>query len=158
MHSNTVDRTVRARAARGEAVRRLPWGAALLLAGVNLVLFTAPAAAHHSAAKFDNAREVVLEGTVRRMEWTNPHVWIRLAVEDDQGNVVEWGIEASNPLDLGRKGWTKNIFKPGDKVTITVNPAKNDEPFGAFVRATLADGSELSEGSVTGEEDAKSTD
>jgi hypothetical protein len=158
MHSNTVDGTIHAMAAWGKAARRLRWRTALLLAGAQLVFFSAPAAAHHSAAKFDSEREVVLEGTVRRMEWANPHVWIRLAVEDGQGKVVEWGIEASNPLDLGRKGWTKNTFKAGDKVTITINPAKDDRPFGAFVRATLADGSVLSEGSVTGEEDVKRTE
>ncbi|MEX2124810.1 MAG: DUF6152 family protein [Woeseia sp.] len=138
---------------------RLPaMSAALLVTGANLVLFVAPASGHHSFAKFDSTREVVLEGTVREMEWTNPHVWIRLEVPDDEGNVVAWGIEASNPLDLGRKGWTRNTFKSGDKVTITVNPAKNNKPYGGFVKATLPDGSVLSEGSVTGEEDGDSAD
>lgn len=99
--------------------------------------------AHHSVSQFDSTAEKVLEGTVRKMEWANPHVWIRLNVEDEEGNVVEWSVEASNPLDLGRKGWTKKTFQEGDRVKITVHPAKNDKPYGAFIKATLADGKEL---------------
>ncbi len=82
------------------------------------------------------------------MEWTNPHVWIRLEVVDDEGNTVKWGVETSNPLDLGRRGWNRNTFSPGDKVTITVNPARNGSPNGAFVTAILADGSVVSEGAL----------
>jgi hypothetical protein len=130
--------------------------ALILLAAAKIALFALPASAHHSYAPFDSTQEVVLEGTVLRMEWTNPHVWIRLNVTDAGGNTVEWSIEASNPLDLGRKGWTRNTFKPGDKVSITVNPARNKKSYGGFVRATMPDGTQLSEGSVTGEADAKS--
>jgi hypothetical protein len=144
---------VRIRLVAGKARLRLSaLAAALLLTGMNLVL-VAPASGHHSFAKFDSKREVVLKGTVRKMEWTNPHVWIRLEVPDDQGNAVEWGIEASNPLDLGRKGWSRNTFKPGDEVTITVNPARDNRPYGGFVKATLPDGTVLSKGSVTGDKE-----
>jgi hypothetical protein len=94
---------------------------------------------------FDAAKEVVLEGTVTTMEWANPHVWIRLNVVDEKGEVLEWGVEASNPLDLGRKGWTKNTFRKGEKVTIVIHPARNKRPFGSFIRATLADGTTLGE-------------
>lgn len=120
----------------------------LAVAGATAVLSSEPALAHHSSAKFDGTREVVLEGTVRRMEWTNPHVWIRLEVVDDQGNVVEWGVEGTNPLALGRMGWSRNTFRPGDKVTIVVSPAKDGRPYGGFVRATLADGTLLSDGAL----------
>jgi hypothetical protein len=70
-------------------------------------------------------------------------VWIRLNVADAEGNVVEWGIEASNPLDLGRKGWSRTTFKPDDNVTITIHPAKNGRSFGSFIRAIMPDGSLL---------------
>lgn len=119
----------------------------VLVAGAAGFIVSLPgtAPAHHSVAMFDATTEVVLKGTVTTMEWANPHVWIRLNVADEAGNVVEWGVEASNPLDLGRKGWTKNTFKKGDEVTITIHPAKSDRPFGSFIRATLPDGSVLGE-------------
>lgn len=116
--------------------------AVVLLGGAMLV---SPVRAHHSVSMFDSSREVVLEGTVTKLEWTNPHVWIRLNVADEHGELVEWGVEASNPLDLGRKGWSKTSFKPGDEVKITIHPARNDKSFGAFVRATLPDGTMLGE-------------
>lgn len=114
---------------------------------------TLPVHAHHSAAMYDSSREVVLEGTVQVMEWKNPHVWIVLSVFDEEGDTVQWGVEASNPLDLGQKGWTPDTFKAGDEVTITVHPAKHNKPYGSFIRATLPDGSLLDEGLVTREID-----
>ncbi len=105
----------------------------------------APVLAHHSVAMFEETTELVLHGVVRTMEWANPHVWIRLNVADSQGDVVEWGIEAGNPLGLQRRGWSRTTFKPDDNVTISVHPAKNGTPFGNFVRATLANGTALGE-------------
>lgn len=137
--------------------RRAPLTAILVnvifVAGAASVLSSEPALAHHSSAKFDATREVVLKGTVSRMEWTNPHVWIRLDVADDQGNVVEWGVEGTNPLALARLGWTKNTFRPGDEVTIVVSPAKDGRRYGGFVRATLADGTLLSDGALIDQEE-----
>lgn len=125
---------------------------ALFLAGASAVFSVDVALAHHSSAPFDATREVVvLKGTVTRMEWTNPHVWIRLEVPDEEGNVVKWGVEATNPLALGRMGWTANTFRPGDHVTITVNPAKSGDPFGAFVSAILDDGTVLKKGALIDE-------
>ena len=107
---------------------------------VYLSFLAVPLLAHHSVSMFDDTKEVVLDGSVRVMEWTHPHVWIRVNVLDSQGNVVEWGVETQNPLFLQRRGWSRTIFKTDDNVTITVHPAKDGRPFGDFVRATLADG------------------
>jgi hypothetical protein len=116
----------------------------------SLVLFAAflsgSALAHHSVSQFDSSKELVLEGTISVMEWANPHVWIRILVLDDDGNEVEWGVEASNPLNLSRKGWSKKTFKTGDKAIITIHPARNEKPFGRFVRATLSEGESLGRG------------
>lgn len=125
--------------------KRLMFIRLLVVAIGGLLGAAGPAAAHHSVSMFDASQEVVLEGTVSRMEWANPHVWIRVNVVGENGELVEWGVEASNPLDLGRKGWTKNTFRKGDKVTIAIHPARNKRPFGSFIRATLPDGTELGE-------------
>lgn len=96
--------------------------------------------AHHSAAIFDLEKEVALEGTVVKFQFTNPHVWIHVNVEDGEGNLVEWRIESVSPNMLKRKGWKRNSFKPGDKVSIKAHPTKDGQPKGAFIRAVLPDG------------------
>lgn len=113
---------------------------ALLVLGFSVWAVPQYARAHHSVSQFDSAKEVVLTGTVTVLEWANPHVWIRLNVVDESGDEVEWGVEASNPLDLGRKGWSKKSFQAGDKVSITIHPARNGKPFGSFVKAEKSGG------------------
>lgn len=102
-----------------------------------------PVLAHHSAAIFDLEKEIALEGTVVKFQFTNPHVWLHINVPDEGGNLVEWRIESVSPNMLKRKGWKRNSFKPGDQVSIKAYPTKDGEPKGAFIRAVLPDGSVL---------------
>jgi hypothetical protein len=85
----------------------------------------APAGAHHSAAAFDTARTVELEGVVTRYEWANPHVYIWLAAQDADGHTVEWEVEGQPPAVLRRIGWSQETFKVGDTIRATGNPARN---------------------------------
>ena len=103
------------------------------------------ASAHHSFAMFDNQKEVVLEGTVREFQWTNPHTWVQLQVMEN-GKMVEYSIEGSSPNGLARRGWTRNSMKPGDKIKVTIHPLKDGNKGGSFVRAVLADGKTLGNG------------
>jgi len=112
--------------------------ACLLLAGSAL-----PAAAHHSFSMFDDKKEVVLKGAVKEFQWSNPHTWIQLNVTDASGKVVEWSIEGGSPNLVGRQGWKRNTFKPGDQVEITIHPMRDGQPGGSFMRAVLADGRRL---------------
>ena len=120
--------------------RRLAWAAA---AAVTLV--GGQALAHHSFAMFDNAKEVVLEGTVREFQWTNPHSWTQLTVMEN-GASVEYSIEGGSPNGLARRGWTRNSLKAGDRVKITVHPLKDGSKGGSFVKAVKADGTALGNG------------
>ena len=97
-------------------------------------------AAHHSFSAFDTGTEKTITGTVNRFEWTNPHTWVWVDVADGKGGVVRWGVEGMSPNYLARRGWTKNTFKAGDKVTLTVRPMRDGSPGGMFVRGILADG------------------
>jgi hypothetical protein len=101
------------------------------------------ATAHHSFAPFNMESEKTISGTIKKFDWTNPHTWIWLDVANEKGAVETWGIEGMSPNYLGRRGWSKNSLKPGDKVTIVVRPMRDGSPGGMFVRATLADGREL---------------
>lgn len=112
---------------------------ALMLAAI------APLVAHHSPAAFDRTREVTLKGTVKEFRWQNPHTWIEVNVPDDKGKVVLWGVELTSPTYLIRAGWKSNIIKPGDHVTVIVNPVRTGEPAGIFRKLILADGRELTE-------------
>lgn len=106
----------------------------------------AAASAHHSFAPFNLTTEKTLAGTIKSFDWTNPHTWIWIDVTNEKGVVETWGVEGMSPNYLSRRGWTKNTFKAGDKATIVVRPMRDGSPGGMFVRATLADGKELTFG------------
>jgi hypothetical protein len=106
-----------------------------------LVVATA-AWAHHSGAGVDRSRTVTISGVVKEFRWTNPHSWIDLEVTD-KGVATVWSIEMNPPPYLVRSGWKASTLKPGDKVSVTLNPIRTGEPGGIFVSVTLADGKVL---------------
>jgi Family of unknown function (DUF6152) len=108
-----------------------------ILVAVGATLVSGIATSHHSFAMFDNAKDVVLEGTVKEFQWTNPHTWIQLMVTDASGKQVEWSIEGASPNGLVRQGWTRNSLKPGDKATVVIHPLKDGKNGGSVVRVTV---------------------
>ena len=100
----------------------------------------APVAAHHSFAPFDMAKERTVTGTVKSIEWTNPHTWVWLDVPNDQGAVETWGFEGMSPNYLARRGWTRTTLKPGDKISVVFRPLRDGSKGGMFVSTKLADG------------------
>ena len=99
-----------------------------------------PAVAHHSAAMFDDTKVIELKGTVKELQWANPHIWLQVIV-DDNGRKTEWSLEGGSPNSLSRQGWRATTFKPGDVVTVRLNPMKDGTPAGSFVGAKFdADG------------------
>ncbi len=104
----------------------------------------APAVAHHSDAMFAGDKEVVLNGTVKAFQYTNPHSWIQLMVPKEKGGAVEWSIETGAPIVLLRAGIKRTALMPGDKVTVRAHPLRNGAPGGSLVNVTKADGSVIS--------------
>ena len=127
------------RARRVEA--RVPYAAL----GVSVVLWALAAAAyaHHSFAMFDQSRQVTLKGTISEFQWTNPHAWIHIDVPNADGVKETWQVELNSPNNLKRQGWKSTSVKPGDRVTLVLNPLKDGSKGGLFVSITLPDGSVL---------------
>jgi len=114
--------------------------ATLLVAGAFSV--GAPLLAHHSAAMFDPSKSTEVTGTVKELQWTNPHIWIQVNV-DKTGTKEEWSFEGGSPNSLSRSGWKKTSFVPGQKVTIRFNPMRDGTHAGQFVAAKFEDGTTL---------------
>jgi hypothetical protein len=81
---------------------------------------------HHSfSAEFDVGRPVNLAGTLKRVEWTNPHAWLHMEVTDNQGKVQLWAVELLGVNALVRNGMSSKTVKPGDKLTVIGYGARN---------------------------------
>jgi Family of unknown function (DUF6152) len=111
-----------------------------------LLMVSVTAVAHHGTANFENdpAKRVTLKGTVVEWVWANPHCFLQFDAKDQDGKMVRWVVETSNPPDMVNRGWSIRSFKAGDEVTVTIKPVKNGKPIGSVVQVVLADGRVLS--------------
>jgi hypothetical protein len=116
----------------------------LLALITGLLMVCGPAFAHHGGAIYDTKNPLTLKGTITAFDFVNPHVQIYFDVKDDKGNVVHWACETISPGKLVRgSGWSRDVLKPGDQVTIILNPAKAGTPVGGLRKVIFSDGKEL---------------
>lgn len=111
-----------------------------------LVSIAGTAFAHHGTANYDMTKVVTLKGTVTDFQFINPHTLILFDVKNDKGVVEHWQAEATSPNHLVRTGWTKDIIKAGDQITISGFRAKNGSTVMRFQKMVLANGQEIVEG------------
>ena len=123
----------------------------VVLAAITASIVTSPATplwAHHAfAAEFDAKRPLKVEGTLTKMEWTNPHVWLHIAVTKPDGTVENWAFEAGTPNVLFRRGFTKDSLLPGTKVVVDGYQAKDGSHRANGRDLTFPDGRKLFLGS-----------
>jgi Family of unknown function (DUF6152) len=113
---------------------------ALGFAGIAVAMTAIPAIAHHSFAMFDAEKTKVLDGTIKEFQWTNPHSWILMTVNNDQGQAEQWAIEMGGPAGLARQGWVPKTLTPGMKVKTVIHPLRDGNNGGQFMAITLPDG------------------
>ena len=119
-----------------------------LLAGV----MTVPLAAHHAfAAEFDATKPVTLTGTVTRIEWANPHIWVYLDVVDDRGAVQPWQCEGGAPNTMTRNGWSRDSLKSTQVITVDGWLAKDGSKTCNLRAVRLPDGRTVFAGSSNGD-------
>ena len=99
----------------------------LAVAFAALALVHVEARSHHSASSYDQRTEVSIEGTIVRYEWTNPHVYLWIEEQTDNGERVTWEIEGQPPSILRRLGWTADSVSEGERVTVKANPARSPD-------------------------------
>lgn len=106
-----------------------------------LVLFCAPAWAHHSfAAEFDQNDKVDLTGTIVKVEWMNPHAHFSLAVKDASGKVTVWDFESGSPNALARRGIRRDSLKEGETLHVIGYRAKDHSHLASAGTVTFPDG------------------
>ena len=106
------------------------------------------ALAHHAfAAEFDKERPVRLTGRVTEIRWANPHAWIYIDVEGDNGDVVNWALETRGANNLIRLGWRPADLSVGTILEVQGYRARNNTPTANLEEATLPDGRRLFSGS-----------
>jgi len=121
----------------------------LMMVGACLAAAAAPLRAHHAfAAEFDAKKPVHFTGTVTKMEWTNPHVWLHLDVKAKDGKTETWAFEAGTPSVLFRRGVTKESVKIGMEVTVDGYQAKDGSHRANGRDIKLADGRTMFLGST----------
>jgi hypothetical protein len=108
-----------------------------------MVALTGPVQAHHSFAMFDKNRLVTIKGVVRKVEWTNPHVFIFVEVANGKGGSTQYAMECTSPNVLMRTGWKPGTVKAGDTVSVGLYPLRNGQPGGLLDSITLPDGKKI---------------
>jgi hypothetical protein len=116
---------------------------ALLPAALIVLGLAVPAAAHHSIALYDTDHLATLAGTVTRIEWTSPHVFVYFDAKEADGRHAEWSMELDPPVLLRRYGWSKETVNVGDAITCTGAPAKSGAKMMRGAIVELGDGTQL---------------
>ena len=112
------------------------------LAAMAAALLAAPAFAHHSFAMFDQTQVVYLSGTVKELEFVNPHAWLEIVV-NDKGEAATWSFEGGSVPQLVRLGWSKDSFKVGDDVEVGFRPMKDGSRGGQLMSVKFVNGQKV---------------
>jgi hypothetical protein len=116
-----------------------------ILITLSLLTIGIPLFAHHgTAGVYDYGHRITTKATVTQYIWANPHVQIYFTLKNDKGEEQTWGVETVSPGNALANGWTKNTFKAGDELLVSLVPAKGDRTFGTCTQIVFVkDGKRL---------------
>src|SRR5437867_4972160 len=120
-----------------------------ILAAVAVLASSVALFAHHAfSAEYDATKPVKVTGVVKKVEWTNPHIWFYVDVKDESGKVTTWGFSGGPPGMLMRRGITKAVLKPGDVIKVEGFRAKDGTNNASGGNVTFADGRKVFAGAA----------
>ncbi len=127
-----------------------------LATAVACMAFSCELAAHHStAAEFDKEKPITFTGTVKKIQWMNPHIYTLVETKGADGKPVVYRVEGGPPNALYRQGWRMDTLKVGDTITVSGLRAKNDASMNVGqARIKSADGKPIFNGNAPGHEAA----
>ena len=129
-------------------MKRLSWNAMPAVMLSALLLFSTAAWAHHSfAAEYDADKPAKIQGTVKKVEWINPHSWIHIDVKQPDGTTVRWMIEGGTPNTLLRNGLKRDSLPVGTEIIVDGYRAKDGTNKANGRDLTFPDGRKLFVGS-----------
>ena len=113
--------------------------------GFGLFAAAAPALAHHAvSAEFDRNKPITFTGTVKKVDWMNPHIYTHIEAKDAGGKTVVYEVEGGAPNSLFRNGWRPDTLKVGETVTVSGSRAKNENSYRVgSATITKADGTRV---------------
>jgi hypothetical protein len=126
------------------------------IAFIAALAFSCSVFAHHStAAEFDKEKPITFTGTVKKVQWMNPHIYTLVETKSADGKPVVYRIEGGPPNALFRLGWRMDSLKIGETVTVSGLRAKNDASMNiGQAKITAADGHKVFDGNAPGHEAA----
>ena len=111
---------------------------------LSLAAVAGSASAHHAFNMFENEKYTTLTGVVTSFTWHNPHAMLEMIVPAAGGQPEqEWTVELSAPNIIGRRGWSRDSIKVGQKLPVTFHPMKDGSRYGLMVSVTTPDGQVL---------------
>jgi Family of unknown function (DUF6152) len=123
-----------------------------IIVGAALLVVAVSTYAHHPfSSEYDWKQPVTLTGTVSKIEWSNPHAFLYIDGKDQNGEMKHWTLEMGSPSALTRAGWTRNLLKMGDQVTVDGWMSKTKKDHANVKSVKMADGRELSGASSIGD-------
>src|SRR5215469_390971 len=111
----------------------------VISAAITVLCLSGTAFAHHSFAVYDHSHTVNVKGTVTKWQWSNPHAYLDIEV-NEAGTVKHYTLEGTSINMLQRTGWRSNMIKAGDEVKVVFAPLLSGQPAGLLLEITLANG------------------
>jgi hypothetical protein len=124
---------------------RVWYGVAAIAVAVGASVLHVPAIAHHASAPFyDSTKSVEAVGVVTRFVFRNPHSFLYVDMADDSGETISWEIEMGAAVSMGRRGWTPESIRAGDRIRAVGQPSRAPGTHGmCCAELTREDGSPI---------------